>query len=172
MNRRNNPIRLGSLLPAVVKALAAAHGKRLEDLLDAEELAQMGLENQPESVAEALVWEAANDAHRPELEGLVVQHPFWAYRLDFALPDLKIGFEIDGHAYHSDALTFDRDRKRHRQIELQGWRLVRFSGKEACDNPEQVVREMALAVRTFAPRVPTQGGPASCEHCEKAGDTA
>ncbi len=147
--RKNNPIRLGSLLPAVVKAMANAQGKRVEDLLDEEELARMGPEVGIDSEAELLVWEAHKAAELPELDGLVLQHPIWTYRIDFALPELKIGFEIDGHAYHSDALTFDRDRKRHRKIELQGWRLVRFSGKEVCADPDQVVREMALAVRSF-----------------------
>lgn len=164
--RKNDPIRLGTLLPAVVKALAKVQGKNVEQLLDAEETARGP---KPESVAEELVWEAAQRAQHPELAGLVCQYPIWAYRVDFALPDRKIGFEIDGHAYHSDPLTFDRDRKRHRQIELQGWRLVRFSGQEACDDPYRVVAEMAAAARRFTPDVPAQRQPWPAEDGEKAG---
>lgn len=159
MSKRNE-FRLGQLLPGVVRALAAAQGKRVEDLLDEEERARMGSELLIESEAERLVWDAHKAAGLVELEGLVPQHPFWAYRIDFALPERRIGFEIDGHAFHSDALTFDRDRKRHRKIEFQGWRLVRFSGKEACADPVQVVREMALAARLFR-----------CE-CGETGDAA
>ena len=169
MRRNNNPIRLGALIPGVVKAMAAVQGKRVEDLLDEEEL-QRG--PQPESVAEALVWDAVQELRHPALEGLVLQHPLWAFRIDFALPDLRIGFEIDGHAYHSDKLTFDRDRRRHRHIELQGWRLVRFSGQEACDNPQRVAREMAEAVVAFTPQVPEQASAPDSERGELTGGVA
>lgn len=105
----------------------------------------------PESEAERLVWQAARYARLPELEGLVLQHSVMRYRLDMAIPQLKIGFEIDGYEWHSDRETFVRDRQRQRQLELAGWRIVRFAGKEAIYEPDQCVRDMASAVRQFFP---------------------
>ena len=52
------------------------------------------------------------------------------YRIDFADADRKIGVEIDGHAYHSDKETFAKDRVRQRELEMDGWRIVRYSGQE------------------------------------------
>jgi very-short-patch-repair endonuclease len=107
-----------------------------------------------DSEAERRVWEAHDKAKLPALAGLVTQHPALRYRLDFALPDRKIGFEIDGYAYHSDKDTFERDRKRQRELELGGWRIIRFSGKEACDQPDQVVAEMARMAAMFSTDAP------------------
>jgi very-short-patch-repair endonuclease len=53
-----------------------------------------------------------------------------AYRLDFAYPPLQFGIELDGYTYHSDREAFTQDRKRQREIEALGWRIVRFSGDE------------------------------------------
>lgn len=52
------------------------------------------------------------------------------YRLDFAEPESKIGIELDGYDYHSSKEAFTKDRKRQREIEAAGWRVIRFSGSE------------------------------------------
>jgi very-short-patch-repair endonuclease len=126
---------------------------------------------QLDSEAERRVWDAHVQMNLQQLSGLVTQHDLIRYRLDFALPDQRIGFEVDGYAYHSDKKTFEKDRKRHRELELAGWRIVRFTGKEACETPERVVLEMAKAVTAFAEmRVPEQGGPASIEDRQPSED--
>lgn len=71
------------------------------------------------------------------------------YRLDFALPRLKIGIELDGYEYHSSKEAFTRDRERHRQIEAAGWRIIRFSGSEVVANADACVRETARLINTF-----------------------
>lgn len=108
-----------------------------------------------ESEAERRFWSAYQELKPASLDGLVTQHKALRYRLDFALPAQRIGIEIDGYAYHSDKETFTRDRKRQRELELAGWRIVRFSGKEACDQPQQCVRDAAAAVAAFASADPT-----------------
>lgn len=80
----------------------------------------------------------------PALAGLVPQYSILGrYRLDFALPDLQIGIELDGYDYHSTKEAFTNDRKRQRRIETAGWRLLRFSGSEVWDDAERCVREAA-----------------------------
>lgn len=61
---------------------------------------------------------------------LVPQHPVGKYRIDFAIPELKFGIEIDGLAYHNGQDSFMKDRSRQREIESEGWRIVRFAAKE------------------------------------------
>jgi len=52
------------------------------------------------------------------------------YRIDFAIPEHKFGIELDGYEFHSNRDQFDKDRRRQRELELDGWRIVRFSGRE------------------------------------------
>lgn len=106
-----------------------------------------------ESEAERRFWTAHTALALPELTGLVTQHPVSNYRMDFALPERMIGIEIDGHAYHSDREVFTNDRIRQRRLEKAGWRIIRFSGREACNTPDQCVREAAELVRTAHPEL-------------------
>lgn len=57
------------------------------------------------------------------------------YRVDFAYPGIKVAIELDGHQWHSSKEQFTKDRARQRELELQGWRFVRFSGQEIVKDP-------------------------------------
>lgn len=57
-----------------------------------------------------------------------------SYRVDFGQPDQKIAIEIDGLAYHNGQDSFMRDRKRQRDLELAGWRVIRFAAKEIMED--------------------------------------
>jgi very-short-patch-repair endonuclease len=106
-----------------------------------------------ESPIEEAFWSAYLHKAPEELLGLKAQHPVLdgKYRLDFALPGQKIGIELDGYAWHSDRKTFTKDRARQRELELDGWRLIRFSGSEINASPEDCVRQAAaLAGRITA----------------------
>ncbi|WP_078965870.1 endonuclease domain-containing protein [Streptomyces aureocirculatus] len=76
---------------------------------------------------------------------LEAQHPVFGgrYRIDFALPKQKIGIELDGYAWHSSPEAFTRDRARQRELELDGWRIVRFSGSEITKDAADCVRQAA-----------------------------
>lgn len=104
-----------------------------------------------ESAAEQSFVDAYEQIRPSELEGLCAQHTVANYRLDFAVPSLKIGIEIDGYAYHSDRDTFHNDRVRQRALERAGWRLIRFSGREVCSTPGGCVLEAAELIRQWYP---------------------
>ena len=76
------------------------------------------------------------------------------YRLDFAYPPLRVGFEMDSYTYHSDRAAFTRDRKRQREIELLGWRIMRFSGDELRADVVRCVQEAAhfLSIQLYRQR--------------------
>lgn len=66
---------------------------------------------------------------------LVGQHPIRGssgktYRVDFAIPHLKIAIEVDGYAYHGSLAQHARDLARQRDIESVGWRFIRFAASE------------------------------------------
>lgn len=99
-----------------------------------------------DSPIEARFWAAYIDMrHRvPILDGIVTQHTVGRYRLDFAVPQHKIGIELDGYEHHSSRSQFTRDRERQRKLENDGWRIVRFSGAEVNANPQKCVLEAAI----------------------------
>ena len=105
-----------------------------------------------ESPIEEAFWRAYIEARPHELNGIKPQHEVFdgRYRLDFALPDKKIGIELDGYAWHSDRETFTKDRARQRELELDGWRLIRFSGSEINADPDDCVRQAAALASRFA----------------------
>ena len=82
-----------------------------------------------------------NDAILP----LTYQHSIGKYRVDFAFEYLKIAIELDGHASHSSPDAIAYDRKRQREIEAAGWKVIRFGGKEIYTN----AYDCALEAYTF-----------------------
>lgn len=66
----------------------------------------------------------------------IPNHP---YRVDFAVPELKIAIELDSYEYHTTKYAFTNDRERQRTLEFNGWRFIRFSGAEINKKPKQCV---------------------------------
>ncbi|MFF3912665.1 DUF559 domain-containing protein [Streptomyces sp. NPDC001852] len=101
-----------------------------------------------ESPIEEAFWAAYLQIAPPELNALKPQHPVFGgrYRIDFALPDKKFGIELDGYSWHSSPEAFTRDRARQRELELEGWRIARFSGSEVTKDASDCVRQAAALV--------------------------
>lgn len=57
-------------------------------------------------------------------------------------PSVKIVVECDGFAFHQDKETFERDRLRDRLLQLNGYRVIRFSGSEINRDPAKVAMEL------------------------------
>mgnify|MGYP002638705704 CR=1 FL=1 len=102
-----------------------------------------------DSPVEEVFWEAYRKSSPSSLGGLVAQHVLGRFRLDFAIPEKKIGIELDGFEYHSSQDSIIKDRQRQREIEEQGWRIVRFAAKEVFDDPEGCVKQAALWVQSL-----------------------
>lgn len=105
-----------------------------------------------ESPLEVAFFDAYCQARPTALSGLTVQHPVTAngrnYRLDFALPQLKVAFEMDGKTYHGTDKAFTRDRRRDLNLELHGWTIHRFDGDLIRADPAAIVDMAAqLAAR-------------------------
>ncbi|WP_406078694.1 DUF559 domain-containing protein [[Kitasatospora] papulosa] len=98
-----------------------------------------------DSPIEEAFWQAYHEVNPQELHGLKSQHSVFGgrYRLDFALPERQIGIELDGYAWHSSPDAFTRDRARQRELELAGWRIIRFSGSEITKDAAKCVRQAA-----------------------------
>ena len=60
-------------------------------------------------------------------------HPPRRWRFDFAIPDLKIAIECEGGIYsngrHVRGKGFENDCEKYNQAVLDGWRVLRFTGR-------------------------------------------
>lgn len=50
-------------------------------------------------------------------------------------PNFKLVIECDGFKYHSDKVTFSKDRARDRILQSKGFQVLRFSGSEIFNDP-------------------------------------
>jgi very-short-patch-repair endonuclease len=96
-----------------------------------------------DSPVERIFWAAYRAGLETDLPGLVPQHQVGAYRVDFAIPDRKLAIEIDGLAYHGSQEAFIKDRNRQRDLEMAGWRVLRFAAKEVSADAAGCVRKAA-----------------------------
>ena len=71
--------------------------------------------------------------------------------LDFALPSEKLCLEIDGRAFHSDDLAFERDRERQNMLVLGGWMVLRFTWSQVTRTPDRVLSEIRAAIALRSP---------------------
>ena len=69
---------------------------------------------------------------------------------DFAFPDAKIAIYCDGYEHHSDTDSFQKDRQQSRDLQLQDWCVLRFSGSEILNETDAVVETIQKAIRRRA----------------------
>ena len=67
-----------------------------------------------------------------------VDLPTRAAYIDLALPELRLGFEVDGYDHHSGPVEFRRDRTRDPELAELGWMVVRFDAIDVSDNADWV----------------------------------
>jgi very-short-patch-repair endonuclease len=99
------------------------------------------------SPIEQAFWQSHQKLRLRPLVGLVKQYKVGPYRLDFALPRKMIGIELDGHRTHSTTAAIAADRYRQRQLESDGWYIIRFGGLEVYLDADACVREAARLVQ-------------------------
>ncbi len=73
--------------------------------------------------------------------------------LDVAWPDERVCIEVDGRAFHTDAVAFERDRSRRNWISLEGWLMLQFTWTQITTEPEEAVRVIRRALKSREVRV-------------------
>lgn len=74
--------------------------------------------------------------------------PVDGYRLDFAviggvIDSWRVAVECDGHEWHDRTKEqAEHDRKRDRYLQREGWRVMRFTGREIVRNVGECVAEL------------------------------
>lgn len=70
------------------------------------------------------------------------------YRADFAIPELKIVIELDGHEFHKTKEQRTHDAKRERDLQTEGWKVIRFTGTEITNDVRGCAQEVYAFIRT------------------------
>jgi very-short-patch-repair endonuclease len=91
-----------------------------------------------------LLREVAKSVRRGEMRHAIQsQFPVKAgsqeYSIDFAMPDIKLGIEVDGALFHSTDDQKASDRRRDSRLAQQGWTILRFTDKEVENKTHQVI---------------------------------
>lgn len=84
------------------------------------------------------------------ISGWIANLPACGYLIDFGFPDQMVAVEIDGLAYHRDAITFQRDRTKRNALVGAGWTVLNFTWADLIDRPDAVAAEVADALRSTA----------------------
>ena len=82
-------------------------------------------------------------ARLPAPETNVQLHGF---EVDLLWRDQKLVVEIDGYAFHSTRRSFERDRRKDRELGAKGYRVLRLTWRELTDEPEATVAAVAAAL--------------------------
>ena len=78
------------------------------------------------------------------------------HRLDLAVAhgDVRIDVECDGGPFHLDRVS---DSARDAAVEAEGWKVMRFSGRELSRGVERCVEEISAAAVAAGPNGPPAG---------------
>ena len=122
-----------------------------EDLMDYDELLE-GCESEIEThLLRALYPELGPDAQKEIQAQYMIDYYDMPVTLpDFAFPDAKIAIYCDGYEFHSEREAFQKDRHQSRDLQLQGWCVLRFAGREILNETDAVVRTIEQAIRQKA----------------------
>lgn len=85
----------------------------------------------------------------PNTVSVEQQKPLCGYRADFAVTfsGVKVVVECDGHDFHEKTKEqAARDKKRDRDFQLAGWKVLRFTGSEIHRDVEACARDVAQAL--------------------------
>jgi very-short-patch-repair endonuclease len=96
-----------------------------------------------ESVLRSILIEADIDGFEPQV---VVRDDGFSARIDLGHPGLLIALEADSFAHHGTRKALTRDCRRHVNLTIRGWRLLRFSWEDVMFDREWVVDVIRQAV--------------------------
>ena len=68
------------------------------------------------------------------------------YEVDFLWREQRLVVEVDGYAFHSSRRSFERDRRKDRELHAEGYLVLRITWRELADEREAVVATLSAAL--------------------------
>ncbi|MFG1907461.1 DUF559 domain-containing protein [Kribbella sp. NPDC048928] len=96
-----------------------------------------------ESVVRAILIEAGIEGFEPQV---VVRDGVFSARVDLGHRELLLALEADSFAFHGSRAALARDCRRHTNLTIRGWRVLRFSWEDVMFHPEWVVDAVRQAM--------------------------
>lgn len=124
-------------------ALAELRGPGARRARRVAEAADGRAESPLESVLRAVLLEAGICGFVPQV---VVRDDAFSARLDLGHPALKLALEADSFAHHGTRDALARDCRRHTNLTIRGWQLLRFSWEDVMLNPGWVLKAVRQAM--------------------------
>lgn len=116
---------------------------RLKSLVDSYSTKLVGVESSFEKRVEDILRKVSRFKLIRQFE---VTSPSQKYRLDFAIPELKIAIEADGFVFHKDRATFDYDKKRDSELSILGWNVLHITAKMKDSEIRDLFSRLQLAL--------------------------
>lgn len=106
------------------------------------------VESRGEALMLAMMW--------PERDGwsIVTQYPIPPYRIDIAVPELRLAVEVNSFGAHGTAKAMAHDAKRRTDLALQGWETVELPSQEVFLRGAEMLIERVLPL--IAKRLPAK----------------
>ena len=95
-----------------------------------------------DSPIERLLIETMYDTTPQMLDVVINQYPWRSYLLDFAVPEIKLCIELDGHDGHKSKKARSHDNARDRKLLEEGWTTIRYTGSDIYKNPAKECANM------------------------------
>lgn len=96
-----------------------------------------------ESVLRAVLVDAGITEFVPQVE---VKDEQFSARIDLAHPGLMIAVEADSFTHHGTRTALVSDCRRHSNLTIRGWRLLRFTWEDVIYDPDWVVEIVRAAI--------------------------
>lgn len=98
-----------------------------------------------------LLKELSKSIHKGDIrQSIVSQYPVnysgTEYTLDFGMPNIKLGIEVDGTIFHSTEDQKREDRQRDSKLTQLGWTMLRFTDREVETRMREVIETIIRAV--------------------------
>jgi very-short-patch-repair endonuclease len=68
------------------------------------------------------------------------------WEVDLVWHARRLVVELDSYTFHSSRHAFERDRRKDRELQAGGYRVIRFTWRQITDEPEAVIAALATAL--------------------------
>lgn len=125
---------------AAAAALRGPHRQRIRSVVA---LADGRAESVLESALRAILIEAGIEGFEPQH---AVRDGDFSARLDFGHPALRIALEAEGFEFHGTRQALVKDCRRHVNLSIRGWTLLRFSWEDVMYDKDWVAEVVGRAI--------------------------
>lgn len=85
-------------------------------------------------------------ANEIEDKNYIPEYPCGIYSIDFAWPERKLAFEIDGDQHQRFEEYKLRDQRKDLYLQKEGWKILRLVWKDVCNNTKGEIQKLKLFI--------------------------